>query len=346
MRRNTPDRIYRGFVRWSVWPMLLVWLLLAASNGARAQTGVCSTTPVAWSGTELTSGQYNTNVTATTELCQDPEIVTHATDCPANATSSVQGSICIELDEMRIYVCEPTSGDCDTAAEWTLQSGEYSPDSYPTTCEDCEEWTNDTESLTWTDGNAGSLTRTIEMDGTTLEVGNESTQARGRWLDAPAGGTDFFMVAKLAIQSPEDTGPNCGIWMLIAGTEASPTDLELLRITNATTDLVWHSSKTSYSSSYTNHTSAPTASPWMQGASLWLAFDYDGTGDTAVSYASYNGRIWWQIASQSTAADPSDIGYYCDANGLGAGQIIEGHFEYFRVFTAGQGLTDFIIGGR
>jgi hypothetical protein len=41
----------------------------------------------------------------------------HATDCTA-LTDGVTGEQCYEQDSDRLFVCEPTAGACDTAAEW------------------------------------------------------------------------------------------------------------------------------------------------------------------------------------------------------------------------------------
>ena len=44
----------------------------------------------------------------------------HATDCPNNAPDAKARQLCVDLDDGRIWRCEPTAGDCDTAAEWVL----------------------------------------------------------------------------------------------------------------------------------------------------------------------------------------------------------------------------------
>ena len=43
-------------------------------------------------------------------------IVFHATDC--TGVTAVEGVVCYEEDSNRVFVCEPTAGDCDTAGEW------------------------------------------------------------------------------------------------------------------------------------------------------------------------------------------------------------------------------------
>ncbi len=49
--------------------------------------------------------------------------LSHATDCTAR-TGGQANQFCYELDDNAWYVCEPTSGDCDTAGEWEKTSGE------------------------------------------------------------------------------------------------------------------------------------------------------------------------------------------------------------------------------
>lgn len=46
-----------------------------------------------------------------------------ATSCPANVTDGKQGEMCLDLDDGAMWLCTPTSGDCNTAAEWMLING-------------------------------------------------------------------------------------------------------------------------------------------------------------------------------------------------------------------------------
>lgn len=46
----------------------------------------------------------------------------HATDC-TGLTDGKDGEACYEQDADALYICEPTAGDCDTAAEWREVSG-------------------------------------------------------------------------------------------------------------------------------------------------------------------------------------------------------------------------------
>jgi len=52
------------------------------------------------------------------------QAVRHATDCTA-ITDGLDGEFCYEKDSNRNFMCEPTAGGCDTAAEWidTTPSG-------------------------------------------------------------------------------------------------------------------------------------------------------------------------------------------------------------------------------
>jgi hypothetical protein len=47
----------------------------------------------------------------------DAQFRRHATDC-TSLTDGKTGEPCYEQDADAVYVCEPTAGDCDTAAEW------------------------------------------------------------------------------------------------------------------------------------------------------------------------------------------------------------------------------------
>ena len=46
----------------------------------------------------------------------------HATDCTANITGKDR-QLCVDLDDGKIWRCEPSAGDCDTAAEWEIVQG-------------------------------------------------------------------------------------------------------------------------------------------------------------------------------------------------------------------------------
>jgi hypothetical protein len=46
-----------------------------------------------------------------------PTLWHHATDCTA-LTAGLAGDFCYEQDVNDFYVCEPSSGNCDTAGEW------------------------------------------------------------------------------------------------------------------------------------------------------------------------------------------------------------------------------------
>lgn len=51
------------------------------------------------------------------------EVLRHDTDCTALATGAFKaGELCYEKDSDRLFVCEPTDGQCDTATEWRIAS--------------------------------------------------------------------------------------------------------------------------------------------------------------------------------------------------------------------------------
>ena len=55
-------------------------------------------------------------------LYQFARVRSHATDC-TGLTDGNEGEVCYEQDADTVYVCEPTAGACDTAAEWRQVSG-------------------------------------------------------------------------------------------------------------------------------------------------------------------------------------------------------------------------------
>lgn len=70
------------------------------------------------SGTQPTGFSLSNGILNLSEGAQ----TTHATDCTA-LTWGLLGDQCYEQDADTLYVCEPSSGVCDTAAEWRLVSG-------------------------------------------------------------------------------------------------------------------------------------------------------------------------------------------------------------------------------
>ena len=61
--------------------------------------------------------QTATNASGPTTVSPRSRLRFHATDCTA-LTDGVDGQACWEKDSNRLFVCEPTAGGCDTAAEW------------------------------------------------------------------------------------------------------------------------------------------------------------------------------------------------------------------------------------
>lgn len=61
----------------------------------------------------ITSEGNNTNKTVKLRA----KALTHATDCTTNVTAKI-GELCVDLDDYKLWICVPTSGDCDTAGEW------------------------------------------------------------------------------------------------------------------------------------------------------------------------------------------------------------------------------------
>lgn len=61
---------------------------------------------------------------ASTTHASDANFITileHLTDC-TSITDGKAGELCWERDDNNLYICEPTSGDCDIVAEWTNAS--------------------------------------------------------------------------------------------------------------------------------------------------------------------------------------------------------------------------------
>lgn len=94
-----------------------------AATAAHGATGAVMGTTNAQSPTNKTldAGIATTTHAAGANFLQ---VVRHATDCTA-ITDGLDGEFCYEKDSNRNFMCEPTAGGCDTAAEWidTTPSG-------------------------------------------------------------------------------------------------------------------------------------------------------------------------------------------------------------------------------
>jgi len=92
------------------------------STGTLQQGGVDVVTT---SGTQTLTNKTIDAGTATTTHAAGANFIgslRHATDCTA-ITDGVNGELCYEQDSDRLFVCEPTAGGCDTAAEWRATGG-------------------------------------------------------------------------------------------------------------------------------------------------------------------------------------------------------------------------------
>lgn len=58
------------------------------------------------------------------EPCVKGNEYTDATNC-TSLSAGAAGDVCYEKDANAVYVCDPTAGGCDTAAEWRRVGGEY-----------------------------------------------------------------------------------------------------------------------------------------------------------------------------------------------------------------------------
>ncbi len=120
--------------------------------------------------------------------------LSHATDC-TSLTGNKANQFCYELDSNNWYVCEPTSGDCDTAGEWILVA-------------------STTSSGGWTD--SGS---TVALTTSTDDVGMGTALPKAP-LHVLIGGTEFVPLAGTAglFQSNAASGDTVFISMISGDT--------------------------------------------------------------------------------------------------------------------------------
>lgn len=210
---------------------------------------------------------------------------------------------------------------------------QYDPNRPPSTCASCEEWTGDTATLSWSWGNQGGTTETLEMDGATIAAPqNTATALRVRCVAAPAA-TDFTVHALVA-GIPLDAYNHFGI-ALLQGTLATPTRIDSITPTSlsvSVTDI--------RSQRYTNYTTYGAAHADTYDADgsefrtrpVFLRIAFTDSGDTATFSYSYEGRIYTNVGSGiAIAANPAFVCLVLNSEDNVYG--VTAHYQWFRIRT-------------
>jgi hypothetical protein len=229
---------------------------------------------------------------------------------------------------------------------------QYTPDGFPNVCHACEEFKSG-EVLTWAWANQDSATLTLIRDSAVLrtEIG-QSTNARVRWISGaniPSTGDFIFALKAQLSHFDRNNLDRCGISALTAGTEATPTELQMLywKGNDASNDAIIELEEwTSYTGGIT--AIAQNSSPKLDlrdTITLYLAYKWDDTGNQVFAYYSENGFEWQDFNGngiQSTTK-PTSLGYFCSSNvgGANTGMTV----EWFRVLNSTIQIADLQVGG-
>lgn len=120
------------------------------------------------------------------------------------------------------------SGLAITAGNLVASGGSsgYDPNTHPSTCWGCEEFTGGTENLTWRSGNlGGNNARSLYLDHSFFEMNPDpgSRQNRVYWTDLPGSG-DFQVTMRFSMQAGGTYNyMQVGLIFLDTGSEATPT---------------------------------------------------------------------------------------------------------------------------
>lgn len=255
------------------------------------------------------------------------------------------------------YICTVGDGPGGSADTWTKLSttatvesddvapyGQYDPDNPPATCAICDEFTNDTETQTWTCAGNTDATKTDVLDSMRVVVTGDST-AVDRYIctvAAPSG--SFVMSAKIQASFYPSGIPMCGLVVIRTGTQSAPTSLvQLINYFLTTNKFVVTQTATSMTGATSN-----VGGGWTYltcggcEAAIYMQIRYDATADTLTYCAGYDGFKTLGCAEQSSVtADPLYVGILADdlANN-GSIPAADCFFEFVRIRTDATGTTD------
>lgn len=171
--------------------------LVYASSDQKYAGGMTELGPLACTAPpNPVNGECWYDLTTNTRKCQRNSATltaaftrTHATDCTNNITDGKKGDLCTDEDDGRTWVCIPTSGDCNTTAEWlpvgkqstmaediSADTASFAAATTDYTMASLAQWTNSTGGTLllfagdFVTGGAGAKTFTCHMrnNGTTI----------------------------------------------------------------------------------------------------------------------------------------------------------------------------------
>lgn len=228
------------------------------------------------------------------------------------------------------------------------EGNQYHPDREPGTglvVASSDEFENGLEA-TWRWANQGGATDTAALDTALLSTtGAGATAIRARWVDAPAGGTDFTLTGKFTpswniISGGSANARLCGLIVLVTGSEATPTALRTLAIREGGTGTVnfRHGTTADYSTAPTSVAEQSNLGPLTLTAGSYLQLRYAQAAKVLSSYVSADGLTWVSIGTETLSAHPVSIGRFVNAaDGSGVPTFCRAH--WFRTCTSAACLA-------
>ncbi len=253
-----------------------------------------------------------TNLTATAPITQSGGVI--STSIASGKLVGRQTSGTGSMEEITVGYGLTMSGS--TLTSIGSAAGEYNPQNKPVTacaatnalCEEFAASSGTAYDLSgWNWQNLGTTTETIEL-GTSRLIGPATTcNLRVNWQTLSTTGVDF----SLTIFGIKASVPGFGIALLVAGTEASPTNIEIMRRTSQNIN---HEKFTSYAyaGGVSRASVAITTDSFTPTFPICERFIYTAATKVVDSYYAYDCYTWTFLATATLAAHPLSAGYIVD----------------------------------
>jgi len=188
--------------------------------------------------------------------------------------------------------------------------GQYDPLNPPTSCAACDEFTADTEALSWSWGNQDAATATVDLD--SLKIAGDGTdELHVRGTASPsAGNTDFSVTVLITTSITAGATDGCALGVVSAGSIASPTKLHWVYLTNEATDGLrfWTADSYAFASAVQHGSTVAIDQAFPSTIGFYLQLRYDNATATLSAYHSWQGYDFSIVGSSTTlAADPHSI---------------------------------------
>lgn len=311
----------------------------AASDSFKTQNTPSGTDPVADSSTDTLNWTAGTGITLTGDSTTDtitvastiPSITLDLGDDAGNDSTAL-AEIATSGDDYSV-VTEPSADKALLNFAKVPPYRQYDPARPPSSCASCEEWSGDIASLSWSWGNQGTATETLEMDGATISgPQTTATALRVRCVAAPAA-ADFTVHSRVS-GSGTATFNHWGI-ALLQGTLATPTRIDSITPTSVTDSAIDIRSQryTNYSTYGAGHAdTGDMDESSIQGRAIDLRIAFTDSSNVADFAFSYDGRTYITVgASIAISANPD---FVCiEVNSEDTVNGVVAHFQWLRIRT-------------